>query len=177
MRKIYRINQFISAAQVRLIGQDNKQIGVVDKFKALEMAREQGLDLVEVASHAQPPVARIIDFKKFKYQEAKKEQAAKKGIKRVETKQIILTPFIAEGDYRTNLNKALKWFAEQNRVKVIVKFVGRQITRKEFGFNLINKFAKDVEEKAKKEGFPKMERKMLWAMFTPITTKKSVPIS
>lgn len=173
MKKFYRINQYINAREVRLIGPDNKQIGIVGKDEALRLANEAGMDLVAVSEHANPPVCKIIEFKKYKYQEQKKERLARRGVKRVDTKQIMLTPFIAEGDYKTNLNKALKWFAENNRVKVIVKFVGRQITKKEFGFNLINKFVKDTEEIAKMDGFPKFERKMLGATFNPIVSKKT----
>lgn len=177
MKRFYKINQYINAREVRLIGPDNKQIGVVTRDEALRMANEAGMDLVAVAENANPPVCKIIEFKKYKYQEQKKERQARRGVKRVDTKQIMLTPFIAEGDYKTNLNKAIKWFSEQNRVKVIVKFVGRQITRKEFGFNLINRFVKEVEGKAKMDGVPKFERKMLVAIFNPMVGKKLMPDS
>ncbi len=173
MKKFYKINQFINTATVRLIGPDNKQIGVVTREEALKMAKEAEMDLVAVAENAKPPVCKIIEFKKFKYQEQRKERQAKKGIRRVDTKQIIYTPFIGENDYKVGMNRALRWFKEGNRVKVIVKFVGRQITKKEFGFNLINRFAKEVEGIAKIEAMPKFERKTLGSIFSPIVNKNS----
>jgi translation initiation factor IF-3 len=169
MRKFYRINQFINSPTVRLIGPDNKQIGVLTRDEALAKAREMDLDLVEVAGGANPPVVRIIEFKKFRYLEQKRDRTAKKGIKKIDTKQIIYTPFIAENDFQTGVKKATKWLKEGNHVKVIVKFVGRQITKKEFGFNLIEKFKKETAEFAKMESYPKFERKTLAATFDPIT--------
>ncbi len=171
MKRYYKINQFINAAQIRLIGPDNKQIGVVTKEEALKMARDAEMDLVAVAENAKPPVCKIIEFKKFKYQEQRKERQAKKGVKRVDTKQIMYTPFIAENDYKVGVNRALRWFKEGNRVKVIVKFVGRQITKRDFGFNLINRFAKEVETVAKMEVVPKFERRMLGTTFSPVQIK------
>ncbi len=169
MKKFYRINQFITAPQVRLIGPDNKQIGVLTRDEALAKAREMELDLVEVAGNANPPVVRIIEFKKFRYLEQKKERAAKKGVKKIDTKQIIYTPFIAENDFKTGVKKAEKWLKNGDHVKVIVKFVGRQITKKDFGFNLINKFKTETQEFAKQEGPAKFEKKTLTATFSPTT--------
>lgn len=171
MRKFYRINQFINSPTIRLIGPDNKQIGVLTKEEALARARELEMDLVEVAGNANPPVCRIIEFKKFRYLEQKKDRTAKKGIKKIDTKQIVYTPFIAENDFNTGVKKAARWLKDGDRVKVIVKFVGRQITKKDFGFNLINKFKTETQEYAKIEGVPKFERKTLAATFIPITNK------
>ncbi len=172
MKKYYQINQFINALEVRLIGPDNKQVGIVSKFEALKMAREAELDLVLITQHAKPPIAKIIDFKKFKYQEQRKDRASRKGVHKVDTKQIIYTPYVAEHDFQVGVRKAQRWLKEGNSVKVIIKFVGRQITHKEFGYNLINKFAKTVEEAAKQEGVIKFERRTLTATFIPSAVKK-----
>lgn len=172
MRKFYRINQYINSPTVRLIGPDNKQIGVLTRDEALAKARELELDLVEVAGGASPPVCRIIEFKKFRYLEQKKERAARKGIKKIDTKQIIYTPFIAENDFKTGVKKAERWLHDGDHVKVIVKFVGRQITKKDFGFSLIEKFKKETADFAKIESMPKFERRTLVAIFNPIGTKK-----
>lgn len=172
MRKFYRINQYINAKEIRLIGPDNKQIGVLTKEEALAKAREMEMDLVEVAGNANPPVCRIIEFKKFKYQEQKKDRQAKKGAHKIDTKQITYTPFIAENDFHTGVKKAERWLKTGDHVKVIIKFVGRQITRKEFGFSLMNKFKTETAEFAKMDSYPKFERKMLEATFSPIVVKK-----
>jgi translation initiation factor IF-3 len=139
-RKLYRINYQITSPQLRLLDEEGKQIGVVSKIEALQKARELNLDVVEVAEHATPPVAKLIDFKKFKYQEARKERESKKTQKNVGVKEIRLRPFIGEHDLMTRVKKAQEFLEEGNQVKLNCFFRGRENTRREFGFEVLKKF-------------------------------------
>ena len=130
---------------MRLLDEDGKQIGVVSKLEALQRAKELNIDVVEVAAKANPPVAKLIDFKKFKYQEAKKEREAKKSQKNVGVKEIRLRPFIGQHDFDTRIAKAQEFLKEGNQVKIVVFFRGREITRKEFGFEVMKKFVAAME--------------------------------
>jgi translation initiation factor IF-3 len=122
------------------LDEDGKQIGVVSKIEALQKAKELSLDVVEISASAVPPVAKLIDFKKFKYQEAKKDRESKKNQKNVGVKEIRLRPFIGDHDLETRLKQAQGFLADGNQVKVNVLFKGREFLRKEFGMNVINKF-------------------------------------
>ena len=130
---------------MRLLDEDGKQIGVVSKLEALQKAKELNLDVVEIASNAKPPVAKLIDFKKFKYQEAKKEREAKKNQKNVGVKEIRLRPFIGQHDFDTRKAQAQEFLNEGNQVKLVVFFRGREITRKEFGFEVMKRFISSLE--------------------------------
>jgi len=138
--KIYRINYQITSPQIRLLDEDGKQIGIVSKIEALQKARELGLDVVEITEKATPPVAKLIDYKKFKYQEAKKDRESKKSQKNVGVKELRMRPFIGQHDFDTRAEQAKSWLAEGNQVKINVTFKGREITRKEFGFAVIKRF-------------------------------------
>ncbi len=141
----YRINYQIVSPQVRLLDEEGKQIGIVSKLEALQKAKELNIDVVEVAGSAVPPVAKLIDFKKFKYQEAKKERDSKKTQKNVGVKEIRLRPFIGKHDFDTRVAKARDWLEDGNQVKIVVFFKGREITRKEFGFEVLKKFFASFE--------------------------------
>lgn len=148
---------------MRLLDEDGKQIGVVTKLEALQKAKELNLDVVEVSANAKPPVAKLIDFKKFKYQEAKKERDSKKSQKNVGVKEIRLRPFIGKHDFDTRVEKARDWLADGNQVKIVVFFKGREITRKEFGFEAMKKFIASFETvRVVRE--PHLEGKTLAAM-------------
>jgi len=142
----YRINQYITAPEIRLIDEDAKQIGVMPLGEAQQLSRQNGLDLVEIAPKAVPPVVKLIEFSKFKYQEAKKQKAEKRGIKGGETKEIQMTPFIGKGDYATRLKRANEFLSTGNKVKISIKFQGRQIQKPEFGHQLLARFIKDLSE-------------------------------
>lgn len=156
-----------------MIGADGSQIGVISRDDALQRAREAGLDLVVVAESAKPPVAKIIAFTKFKYQQQQKEAQGKKKAKTVEIKEVRLTPFMAEGDFEQRLKKAAKFLEGGDKVRLTVKFVGRQITRKEFGENLLNKAIEGLSAVSKVEFPPKMQGKLLFTQLQPITKKKT----
>lgn len=162
-RKFYRLNYQITAPELRLLDEEGKQIGVVTKIEALQKAKEHGLDVVEIAPNATPPVAKLIDYKKFKYQEAKKERESKKGQKNVSVKEIRLRPFIGAHDFDTRLAQAIEFLSEGNQVKITLTFKGREITRKEFGFSVIKRFIESLKDvKVVRE--PKMLGKILEAM-------------
>ena len=172
MQKFYKINQYISAPQLRVVGPDEKQIGVMSRDEAIFKARQMGMDLILVADKANPPVARIIDFNKFKYILNQKEKEGKKKSKGTEQKEIRITPFIAQGDFQTRMKQTKKFLSEDNKVKLTVKFTGRQISRKDFGFTLLQKAAQEVVEYGTQESQPKMQGKLLWVIFSPIKGKK-----
>lgn len=169
--KFYRINQYIQAPRIRLIGPDGKQIGIVSKWEGLQKAREFELDLVEVAPAAKPPVVRIIDFKKFRYLEAKKEKEAKKSSHEQELKEIRLGPFTAQGDIEVKTKRAREFLTEGNRLKMTVIFHGREITRKEFGFDIVNKIIRSLADVSKVEQAAKMEGRQLITILIPLIKK------
>jgi len=168
--KFTAINQFIKAVELRVVDETGKQIGVMSKNEALNIAQDRGLDLVEIAPMAKPPVAKVIDFKKFKYLEAKKERDGKAASGKVEIKEIRFSPFIAQGDMDSRLGRIKDILDDGNRVKIVVKFTGRQITRVEFGHDLIKKIMSALEGAAVADGVPKLQGKQLFLILNP--TKK-----
>lgn len=170
-KKFYKINQYIDAPTIRLLSDDGKQIGVVSLVEARQQAEETGLDLVEVNGKAVPPVVKLISFTKFKYQESKKLQAEKKGIKGGDLKEIQMSPFIGAGDYETRIKKSQKFLTSGNKIKLSVKFQGRQMNHPEFGHNLIAKVKTDLQDFGTPEGEAKLIGRRLMLTFTP--SKKS----
>ncbi|MBU3935680.1 translation initiation factor IF-3, partial [Patescibacteria group bacterium] len=139
----YRFNHQITAPTIRLIQDKGGQIGIVSISEARQKAQETGLDLVEIAPKATPPVVKLINFAKFKYQESKKLKAEKKGSKKGELKEVQAKPFIGQGDYQTKLKRTIKFLNSGNKVKLSIKFQGRQIQKPEFGYQLVEKFKND----------------------------------
>lgn len=173
MGKYYRINQYIQAKEVRVIGADGKQIGVMPIFNAIQEARKQSVDLIEIAPKANPPVCKIIDFKKFRYQEAKKEREAKKSQKKGGgLKEVRLTPFIAQNDFNVRLKKTKEFLAEGNKVRLSVRFVGRQLGHREFGQLVLGRAMKELETVCKKDADPKWIGKDFFIILTPVSTSK-----
>ncbi len=140
-----------------MIDSAGEKIGVISREDALEKARVLELDLVEIAPNAKPPVAKILDFQKFKYDENKKEQAARKHAKDVELKEIWLSPRIAEHDLQTRLNKAEKFLKDGDKIFFRVKFRGREMAHLNFGFDLLNKIFGILGDKIQIEREPKVE--------------------
>ena len=145
-KKFYFINHRIEAPTLRVIDKEGKQIGILSKFDALKQAQTQELDLVLIAPKADPPVAKIINFKKFLYQEEKKQKEAKKGIKKSIVKDIKLSLFIAKADLNRLINKAKDFLDAGNQVRINLLFRGREIGKRAMGFDLINKVIKDLGE-------------------------------
>lgn len=138
-KKFYFTNHRIEASTLRVIDQEGKQIGILNKFEALRQAQDKDSDLVLIAPKANPPVAKIIDFKKFLYQEEKKLKEAKKGIKKSIVKDIKLSLFIAQADLDRLINKARSFLDEGNQVRINLVFRGREIGKRAMGFDLVNK--------------------------------------
>lgn len=158
--KFYRINQNIKSPKLRVIDQEGKQLDVLSLGKALAEAKKLGLDLVEVAPAANPPVAKLVDFKKFRYQEAKKIKKEKKK-SGGELKTIRVSPFIAQADLNLRIKRAREFLREGNKVKIEVKFYGRLLTKKDFGYRILKEFVNQLGEEAKTEQEPKWLGKRL----------------
>jgi len=165
--KHYRINYQIQALKLRLLDDTGKRIGIIDKQEALRMAQSQEKDLVEIAPRANPPVVKLIDFKKFKYLEAKKNKESRKSSKNVGMKEIRLSPFIGEHDLNTKVAQATEFLKEGNQVKIAIPFRGREITRKEFGYNTMNKAIEKLAAISKVSRQPMFEGRVLVAGLAP----------
>jgi translation initiation factor IF-3 len=157
--------------ELRVVDETGKQIGVISKSEALNLAEAADKDLVLVNPAAKPPVAKIIGFSKFKYQLQQKESESKKSSKNVEIKEIRFTPFIAEGDFNVRIKKAREFLTDGNKVKLNVKFTGRQITRKEFGDKVIGKAVEQLADIASVERPPQLMGKMLIVQLQPKKSK------
>jgi len=166
-RTYYKTNYYINYPEVRLVDENGGQIGVLSIEEARLKAKESGLDLVEIAPKAKPPVVKLIDFAKFRYQEEKKKKEERKKSKAGELKEVKMTPFIGEGDYETRVKRAKRFLTTGNKVKLSIKFLGRQITKKEFGHQLADRFLKDLEEFGQPEAGRKFLGKLLIQIITP----------
>ena len=167
----YRINQRIQAKQVRVVGENVEQ-GIYDIQQALEMARSQQLDLVEISPNAVPPVCRIVDYSKFKYEQKKKQKEIKAKAQKVVIKEIRFGPNTDDHDFDFKLKHAIGFLKEGAKVKAYVHFVGRTIVFKERGVDLLSRFAKGLEEYGKLEAEPRLEGKRMSIFIAP----KQVPI-
>lgn len=166
-QRYYRINERIFATDLRVLDQEGKQIGVLSKFEALKKAREEGLDLVEVAPMAKPPVAKIIDYNKFLYQEAKKKKEEKKKAKVSETKEIRLGPYMDDHDLDVMVRRGREFLGDNDKIRLVVKFAGRQITHPEFGQQVLQKAITALADISKVDREPKFEGKQLIAILSP----------
>lgn len=170
----YKLNHYIQAPEVRVVDEAGKQVGVLPLGKALKQAQEKGLDLVEVAPRAKPPVCKIVDFKKFKFLEAKKKKAEKKKTKQVEIKEVRLTPFIAENDFNFRIARAEEFLKDGDKVKVSIFFRGRQIAKKEFGYDQLKKAVEALGVVSQVEAEPKFVGRRLEMTLSPV---KGQPVS
>ncbi len=151
-----------------MLSAEGKQIGIVKTVEAIRQATEQGLDLVEVAGNASPPVAKIVDYKKFKYEEAKKERLAKRKTHEISTKEIWLGPLMGSHDLENRLKRATEFLNEGDRVKLTVKFSGREMAHPEFGHGVLNKAKAILNESGLADGDPKFLGRNLSLSFNPI---------
>ncbi|MBK7665387.1 MAG: translation initiation factor IF-3 [Candidatus Methylophosphatis roskildensis] len=166
-QKSQRLNHEITAPEVRLIGEEGEQVGVVAIRRALDMAEEAGVDLVEIAPLAEPPVCRIMDFGKFKYAESKKAHEAKLKQKQIQVKEIKFRPGTDEGDYQIKLRNLIKFLQEGDKTKVTLRFRGREMAHQEFGIRLLERVKADLDEHGTVEQFPKMEGRQLVMVIAP----------
>jgi translation initiation factor IF-3 len=166
-KKQTRINGEITAPEVRLVGVEGEQLGIVKIYDALRQAEEAELDLVEIAPTAQPPVAKIMDYGKFKYQESKKQHEAKLKQKQVQIKEIKFRPGTDEGDYQIKLRNLIKFLEEGDKTKITLRFRGREMAHQEIGMAQLRRVSTDLAELAVVEQFPKMEGRQLVMMLAP----------
>jgi translation initiation factor IF-3 len=148
-----------------VIADDGSQIGVISRFEALEMARSQGLDLVEVSPTAEPPVCRVMDFGKFLFEQNKKAHAAKRKQKQVQVKEVKFRPGTDENDYQIKLRNIIRFLSEGDKAKVTLRYRGRELAHQEVGRRLLDRLVKDLVEHAVIEQHPLMEGKQLVMMF------------
>lgn len=162
-----RVNDRIRAPEIRLIGADGENVGVVSPARALTMAEEAGLDLVEISPNAVPPVCKIMDFGKFKYETQKREAEARKKQKIIEVKEIKFRPGTDTHDYDVKMRAVFKFLEEGDKVKITLRFRGREMAHQELGLELLQRVAGDVGEAGKVEQMPKLEGKQMVMMIAP----------
>ncbi len=162
-----RINERIRISEVRLIDEEGEQVGVIETKKALEMARERDLDLVEVAPDARPPVARLLDYSKYKYEQEQKAKAARKHQQQVNIREIKLRPKIADHDYATKRGHVERFLRNKDKVKVTIMFRGREQAHPERGRALLQRLYDDIAEIATIESEPQQEGRNMHMMVAP----------
>lgn len=166
--KYYRLNYQITAPQMRLLDETGKQIGIVERNEALKRAQAEEKDLVEVAPNAKPPVVKLIDFKKFKYLEAKRERLSKKTTKHVGVKEIRLSPFMGEHDFKIRVGRGEIFLKSGNQLKISIPFRGRELAHKEFGMEMASKAINYLKTVAKVIKSPHFEGKVMIMVLSPI---------
>jgi translation initiation factor IF-3 len=166
-----RINEMIRVPQVRLIGDDGTQIGVVPRDEALRYAQERDLDLVEVAADARPPVCRVLDYSKWKYEQEQKQKAARRHQKQIHVREIKLRPKIASNDYETKKGHVRRFLDSENKVKVTIMFRGREMSHPERGEALLMKLAEDVGDLGVIEQRPNQDGRNMTMLLAPAKKK------
>lgn len=160
------INEQIKDREVRLVGEDGEQLGVMSSREALKLAQEAELDLVKIAPGAKPPVCKIIDYGKYRYEQARKEKEAKKKQKTVELKEIRLSPNIEANDLNTKINATRKFITKSNKVKITLRFRGREMAHMHKSRHILDDFAKELEDIAVVEKAPKFEGRSISMVLT-----------
>jgi len=161
------VNEEIFSRTVLLIGGDGHKFGEIGIDEARAIAEEQGFDLVEVSPEAKPPVVKLMDYGKFKYEQQKKAAEARKKQKVIEIKEIKMRPTIDDHDYETKMKAMKRFFGEGDKVKVTLRFRGREMAHQHLGMELLNRIQKDTETIAKMEQFPKMEGRQMMMVLSP----------
>ena len=162
-----RVNNEIDSRTIRLVDADGEMVGVVTLREGLDMAAEVGLDLVEVSPNAEPPVCKILDFGKFKYEAQKKKAEARKKQKVIEVKEIKLRPGIDDHDYDVKMRAMLKFIGEGDKVKVVMRFRGREMAHQEIGMNVLMRVKDGLDKVAKIEQTPRMEGRQMTMVMSP----------
>ncbi|MGD0158146.1 MAG: translation initiation factor IF-3 [Terracidiphilus sp.] len=166
-KSFIRINDRIRAREIRVIDENGEQLGILQPFEALRIARERGLDLVEVSPSAVPPVCRIQDYGRFLYEKEKSERAARKRQKVITVKEVKFSVTVDEHDYQTKKNQAVRFLSEGDKVKASLRFRGRQMAHRELGYKIINRLIQDIGEAGVVEFMPRMEGTILHAILAP----------
>ena len=168
-----RLNDEITAQEVRLIGVEGEQIGVVTLEAAKALAEENEIDLVEIAPTAKPPVCRLMDYGKFRYRESKKRHEAKLKQKQIQVKEVKFRPGTDEGDYQVKLRNLIRFLEEGDKTKITLRFRGREMTHQEIGYNLLKRVEADLLEHGQVEQFPRLEGRQMVMVLSP--SKKNKP--
>lgn len=153
---------------MRIVGEDGEQLGVMDAKSALNLAIEKGMDLVKIAPQAKPPVCKIMDYGKYKFELAKREKENRKNQKTVNVKEVQLSPSIDKNDFNTKCNHAIRFLKSGDKVKVMVRFRGREVSHSEIGITLLERFAEDAKEYGTVERKPKLEGRNMIMYLAPI---------
>ncbi|WCR12455.1 translation initiation factor IF-3 [Paracoccus stylophorae] len=162
-----RVNERIRVAEIRLIGPEGENVGVVSPSVGLEMARESGLDLVEISPNATPPVCKVMDLGKFKYEQQKREAEARKKQKVIDVKEVKFRPGTDTHDYDVKMRNVMKFLEGGDKVKVTLRFRGREMAHQDLGLELLNRIRDDVGETGKVEAMPKLEGRQMVMMIAP----------
>jgi translation initiation factor IF-3 len=166
-----RVNEKIRSPEIRLIGADGENAGVVTPTRAMQMADEAGLDLVEISPNANPPVCKIMDFGKFKYEQQKRESEARKKQKIIEVKEVKFRPNTDTHDYEVKMRNVFKFLENGDKVKVTLRFRGREMAHQNLGRQLLERVAEDTKDAGKIENMPKMEGRQMIMMIGPLPQK------
>lgn len=166
---VHELNEEIADREIRLIGSQGEQLGIMIPAEALRIADEQGLDLVKISPQAKPPVCKLMNYGKFRFEQSKREKEARRNQHMVEIKEIRMSPGIDIGDFNTKLKNAQKFIADGNRVKVSVRFRGREMAHTDIGRDLLNRFAAQCAEVANLDKQPKLEGRMMSIFLSPKT--------
>ncbi len=169
--KDMNVNESIRAREVRLIDSNGDQLGVKSRQEALDIAGNRNLDLVLVAPNAKPPVCRIMDYGKFRFEQQKKDKEARKKQKIINVKEVRLSPGIEEHDFNTKLRNARKFLDKGDKVKVSIRFRGRAITHKDLGRKVLERMAEECKDLSTIEQKPKMEGRSMFLMLAPVNEK------
>jgi translation initiation factor IF-3 len=161
------VNDKISSKTIRLVDENGDMVGIVNLDEGLQRALKAGLDLVEVSSNADPPVCKILDFWKFKYQQRKKKSESRKKQKITTVKEIKVRPSIEENDYQVKLRRMCKFLEEKDKVKVTLRFRGREMAHKELGLKVLRRIQEDLKELSKVEYEPKLEGRQIIMILAP----------
>ena len=167
-RDAHRINEAIRVPQVRLIDADGNMIGIVSRDDALNRAADAGLDLVEVAAQAEPPVCKLLDYGKFKYESQKKAQEARKKHKTIEIKELKFRPNIDDNDYNVKMKHAVKFLTEGDKVKITMRFRGREVTHQDLVRRVLMRVSGDLAELGKVEQRPTLEGRQMTMVLAPL---------
>ncbi|HAN55128.1 MAG: translation initiation factor IF-3 [Pseudomonadota bacterium] len=162
-----RVNGEITGSEIRLVGLEGEPLGIVSATEALRMAEEAEVDLVEIAPQAQPPVCRLMDYGKFKYQQSKRQHEAKLKQKQIQVKEVKFRPGTDEGDYQIKLRNLIRFLEEGDKAKVTLRFRGREMAHQEIGLAQLRRVEADLAEHAVVEQFPKMEGRQMVMMLGP----------
>jgi translation initiation factor IF-3 len=162
-----RINGEINAPEIRLVGVEGEQLGIVAIADAIAQAEAAELDLVEIAPLAEPPVCRIMDFGKFKYREAKRQHEARLKLKQIQVKEVKFRPGTDEGDYKIKLRNLIRFLGEGDKAKVTLRFRGREMAHQEFGIRLLERIRGDLEPHSIVEQFPRLEGRQMVMLLAP----------